>query len=811
MDERQSGQHDENAYDKALEAQGRALRELRADRGEKSYRLIDERALDLFDKSLPKATLSDAFRGRHIGIDRLMLLVRTLMSWDQYGQECPAPRHTSEALEPWRSNGKRLIALRPRRARPEPARQAREPLPPVEPPQLDHESIPASEIEPEIEPVPGSAPPPVSTERLFIVQPRETAEDPYHDAPVGDVRYVPMGMPFATHARVCSVAFSPVSGLIAVGGNSGLSGSVRLWDSARLLPVGEPLPAPGSYTSVLSLAFSPDGCLLAVGDDKRSVHQWDPATRTLVGEPLIHASRVCCMAFSPDGRHLLTGGADGTMRQWAAATREPVGEAFDAHNDAVSSIEFNPGGRLLATGGDDGIVRLWDASTFAMVGEPFVGREGTVSSVAFSPDGRLLAVGGSDHTVWLWDVATGETVGEPLEHKSPVFSVAFSPHGHLAVGVDDGTVRLWDPGTLTPIGDPLIADYSADDAAVVSVTFSADGRRLAAGSKNGRVRLWRRATGSRPARPAAAAPSSLAARMVVGAMHRGAAASIGLLDDTYFLVRAVAFAPDGALFATGGAEGVLLWDLATRRPIADPMTGHSGTVSSLAFSPDGQLLASGAGGMVQLWDARTRTPVGDPIPHKGTVHALAFSPDGALLASGDRHGVRLTDQATHTPIGERLSHYDAVNSVAFSPDGRLLAMGGPGAVRLWDAATRPASSELLTRNGDGTYWVAFSPDGGLLATGGPDALRLWDPHSGKPVGDPLPRTGPVFAVAFSPDGRLLAVAGGDDGFVQLWDRDTLAPVGEPLTGGNGPVFAVAFSPDSSVLAVSGERGTVFWT
>ncbi|MFG2246687.1 protein kinase [Spirillospora sp. NPDC048823] len=288
-----------------------------------------------------------------------------------------------------------------------------------------------------------------------------------------------------------------------------------------------------------------------------------------------------------------------------------------------------------------------------------------------------------------------------------------------------------------------------------------------------------------------------------------------ILNNHTGAVRSVAFSPDGKLLAScSNDETVRLWDVATRRSIARPLTGYTDTVNAVAFSPDGKLLAVGGNDTtVRLWDVATHIPVGRPLTgHTDSVHSLAFSPDGKILAVADDDTVWLWDVAARTAIGRpRVKHgpHGLVFAVAFSPDGRILAADENDTVRLWDVATRTPTGRPLAGHTGYVYSLAFSPDGKLLAAGCDDGtMRLWDVATRTPIGHPL--TGHhdgIGSVAFSPDGKVLATASSDE-TVRLWDVASRRPIGRSLTDHTARVNSVAFSPDGKLLASGSHDDTV---
>ncbi|MGK7872108.1 MAG: NB-ARC domain-containing protein [Xenococcaceae cyanobacterium] len=576
-------------------------------------------------------------------------------------------------------------------------------------------------------------------------------------------------------------------------------------------------------TSILSVAFSPDGKLLATGDTNGEIQLWQVADSKLLLICKGHAGWVHSVIFSPDGRMLCSGSSDQTVKLWNVSDGKCL-KTLLGHNQRVRSVAFSPDGTTLASGSGDCTVRLWDVNSGQCL-KIFSGHGSWIWSVTFAPDGQTLASGSEDRTVKIWDVRTGECLQTLLGHSRWVRTVAFSPNGQiLASGSGDRTVKLWNVHD----GSEAIA-LKGHTQRLRSVTFSPDGSMLASGAGDHTVKLWDCRTGrclktlhGHSSRLTSVAFSPDGTILASGGEDRAVRiweVSTGQCLKTWqgyaSWVQSVAFSPDGTTLASGSEDRtVRLWDVRTDQSLKSKQSAailqkHTGWVCSVAFSPDGTILASASSDYsLKLWDVRTGMCLKTLLGHTRWIRSLTFSPDGTKLVSGSGdYSVKLWDIRIGSCIKTLQGHTGWIWSVAFSPDGVTVISGSEDkTVKLWDITTGKC---LRTFEGHSSWVqsVAFSPDGKTIASGSCDCnVRLWDVSTGECLRTFWGHSSWVQSVAFSPDGKTIA-SGSCDQTVKLWDVNT-GKCWQTLEAHDSWVWSVAFSPDGKTLASSSQDETI---
>src|SRR5262249_30246266 len=158
----------------------------------------------------------------------------------------------------------------------------------------------------------------------------------------------------------------------------------------------------GHTQAVNNVAYSPDGRLLASGDQAGEVRVWDMPGGTLRYALPAVGPCVLALAFSPDGKSLLTAAAreNGGMNGWEAEPGKPDG-ALKGHTKGLCEVSCGPDGKTLVSAGWDATVRVWDFAARREVRVIPAPDGQWIRSVVVSADGKIAVGGGMDGKVFL--------------------------------------------------------------------------------------------------------------------------------------------------------------------------------------------------------------------------------------------------------------------------------------------------------------------------------------------------------------------------------------------------------------------------
>ncbi len=521
----------------------------------------------------------------------------------------------------------------------------------------------------------------------------------------------------------------------------GRQGTVRAWRIPATDGHWEPIDLGRKIVGDgLSLAFSPGGDVLAVGDGSGQVRAWqvpggDP-------RPAIPASdgRIGHLSVSPDGKSLLQVTSNGLRRSPGRASLWRFGEERGTRSIPGAFLQgggFLPDGRLVLLD-DRGHVVLHDAGTLERAAVRFRrplaedGRGETAwafTTLAISRDGRRIAAGSDDGPLaCVWETTTGALVRTIRFEGDKVRVVRFVDDDHsLLTAGDDGLARIWkldggDPARPTEI--PLAPRQEPLPPILAAAWSPREAGSLALGRVDGTLEIWR---------PGLNRPSP-----------------IGNLGGE---VRAAAFSPDGKWLAVAGDHPRITLieadhpgqtiPLATLRGERRMRPHHTETITALAFWPDGKWLASASlDSTVRIWDLERRELSLTLSTLDDGGQWVAYTPDGVFDGSRvaeRRVAWRLDPRwwpgegdgliATFDQLGDRYRVYDLAASLRRGEPVLPAEPRPPDGPRL---VIEPASTVGTEQR---EIVIRIRP-----STAGLADLRLY--HNGVPLAGSLRETGP---------------------------------------------------------------------
>ncbi len=559
------------------------------------------------------------------------------------------------------------------------------------------------------------------------------------------------------------------------------------------------------------------------------------------------------IALSPDGQLVVVGDKTGTLTFHDVASRELVAQ-IPGHTGGVQEATFDNSGQWLATTGNDGALLLTDTTQLDApdAGRSIVGNGSTIGwSVSFSPDGQQLAWATENRGIQVFDVATGERTDTgqmrgsvdyiSVAHQGDkilagrgdgmvdVFDVSpqhnlvmsyaahddgndtweIAPRGNLVLTVgSEGNANVWDVGTDRSLGSLVAADGISEPPGVAGIQLAPDRRLVVLGDRSGRVHLARLDI---PVGASEDEEDNASSTFRV-TESSGTAHALPVLDG--------ALSADGTIYASLAEDQLVrLWRIDVSPPPPLEAVDPSLATDVLAANADGSLLIAGsiADGVGQLELISNGERAGS-IVIDGEPTALAFNPentepatlfvgttDGKLIELSVAPGSLTVENTIDTGQG-------FVTAVLAHPREPVLVVTGSGTdgvgrVRFWSTETLAMTAEAPNHPTEARQ-ATVSADGEHVITAGGGEVRFarldGSEHRAPVTFDD------VVSVAASPDGEWLAI-GDNAEIVHLVRPDNPGEAIHTLPGHDGSVRSIAFLPDGQSLAVlSGRRGVLLW-
>lgn len=286
-------------------------------------------------------------------------------------------------------------------------------------------------------------------------------------------------LPFPKNGAVETLSFSRNGSLLLAGGGiAGKEGLVVVWEVKTGQQV-ITLPMAEDFDTVLAADISADQSRIAMAGPGKKVRLYDTKTSQLLATMKKHTDWVTSLAFSPDGVLLATGDRNGGLYVWESGT----GNEFynlRAHEKRIAALAWRADSNLLAAGSEDGQITWWEMQNGTQVKK--IGSHGGVLALGFAPDGRMVS-GGRDGHARLWDANGAQKRDWVPSDGALILRTLFSEDGQrIVTGAWNGQVKTWLTDKSEKEAPPLVllSNPPTIEARLANLTAEITARQAAA-------------------------------------------------------------------------------------------------------------------------------------------------------------------------------------------------------------------------------------------------------------------------------------------------------------------------------------------
>jgi len=527
---------------------------------------------------------------------------------------------------------------------------------------------------------------------------------------------------------------------------------------------------------ITAIDFSPDSKIIATGDRDGLIQLWNTDTWQEFETPYSgHTKTILDLAFSPDGSMLASVGLDNYLFQWHINSKEGSSPVRAQVMD-VTAVAYSADGARIITGGNDFKINVWDAGTLTLAQTVvFSSKIVDIASAA-----NRLVIGGSDQKVAIMDLSNNATLTSLGNLQYPLTSVAISPNGKVIAGGDlNGGITVWSVEGIQlqksqnyVLGDPASLNMAGSPH---SLAFSPDGKFIFSGLRNGTIRILDAITGEE-----VAANQSINTHSQKLVVSHNSKYAITQQADNWLTIWDVwnarilyqmrgeikdgdPFSQDDSMFAIASSQTAVKVHQSASGTEIYTLNGHE-DIKTIQFINDNAQLAAGNNQSMHLWSISSGQEVKIKKIFEGQGCSSIYDLNEQPIFSITEYQLILKrDQ--NSPI---LCNFQKLNwTISFNPNTGQIAYGGNSILTVVNSGTGE-SRNMNGVNRKNIVSVAISPKGDIVAAAFDDnTIHLWNISTREEMFSLFGHSNLITALRFTPDGKIL-ISASLDGTLRIW-------------------------------------------